>query len=156
VLTEAHYEAIGRVAVAAAQLEARVCMLLVLVRGNEGDAHEMATKNNSQWRDELRKRANGLDSPAGTAICDWLDGLESTLKERHRLMHSEWMRDGTSQVRSPIGLHPRRDQASRRIVLDLIPASETTWRGLADRLNDLHHRSEPLVRTAAVACGLVD
>jgi hypothetical protein len=154
VLSDAHYEAIGRVAVNASELEHLVIMLLVLKRGNVGDETAMATQNNGKWRKELRQLAEEDATDQGKAVARWLDDVERLMDRRHELMHARWFRDGTSATRSPIGMRARRDKGSQLGRLKPVVVSRSAWLELADELEQTCRQVWPFVREEMRRCGL--
>lgn len=153
-LSEVHYAAIGRVAVAASELEHLVIMMLVLKRGNEGDETAMAAENNSNWRRELRRLAREDETEHGHVVTGWLDEVERLLNRRHALMHARWFRDGSSAIRSPIGMHARRDKSTGMARLTPVAVDVPAWSQLADALEQTCRQVWPLVREEMRRCGL--
>jgi hypothetical protein len=154
VLTEVHYAVIGRVAVAASELEHQVIMLLVVKRGNEGDQTAMAAQNNSKWRRELRQLARQDATEHAQAVTRWLDDVEQLLDRRHALMHSRWFRDGSSAIRSPIGMRASRDKSTGVGRLTPIAVDVPAWSQLADALEQSSRQVWPLAREEMRRCGL--
>lgn len=153
-LSDAQYAAIGRVAVAASELEHLVVMMLVLRRGNKGDANAMAAQNNSQWRRELLRLTRDDSTEHGNATALWLENVEQLLDRRHALMHARWFRDGSSAIRSPIGMRARRDKGSEVGRLTPVVVDLPAWSNLADALDEAGRQVWPLVREEMHRCGL--
>lgn len=153
-LTEAHYAAIGKVAVAASELEHLVITTLVLKRGNEGDETAMAAQNNSNWRRELRRLASEDATEHGHVVTRWVDEVERLLRRRHALMHARWFRNGGSAIQSPIGMRASRDRNTGTVQLSPIAADVLAWADLADVLHETCRQVWPLVREEMRRCGL--
>jgi hypothetical protein len=78
---------IGRVAVAAAQLDYTVVVLHGLLLDSETE--KVMGRSGGQVRKEVVKEARSrLDPALAIAVEQWVEGARALLEERHRVMHS--------------------------------------------------------------------
>ncbi len=154
-LPGAQYKAIERKTVTAAELEATVCMLLVLATGDDRDSTAMLVQPNSTWRKELQELAQSGLMPDAHLVDNWLERCRAAFSERHQLVHSHWgMTPGGDKPRFPIGLHAAKGPRKNEAQFQLVPADEDYWNELADTFEDLKREAGPFIGAAARACGL--
>ncbi|MEH3033631.1 MAG: hypothetical protein PGN07_06250 [Aeromicrobium erythreum] len=158
-LTEEHYAAIGRVAIAATALESSLCMLHVLLDGNKANVTQLMTRP-SVAREKLAKTAKSTGS---VDLAQWLQECEVSLERRHQLIHSTWGVVGSSRggiTRGmPIGSRAKKDRrpdGTTEYYLELVPANAAQWRQLETELARLDARARPFIRRAAAGAGLID